>query len=187
MPIFDKQDFLSELIDRTDLIASNVQSFLRLGNEELNYKPDDGKWSIAEIFDHLNRTHALHLKSVLAKITNAPDIQELTYNSGWLGDWVYGKIVPRPDGSVLKIKVPKILHPAGKELDGKEVLDEFLQQMDTMHDIVRHASTKDLEGIRIPFSFAGAVKLRLGDMLRYLVAYSERYVLQAQRVMIPVV
>ncbi|HTQ27252.1 MAG TPA: hypothetical protein VMI35_03955, partial [Puia sp.] len=105
---------------------------------------------------------------------------------GWLGDWVCSKLVPRPDGRVLKMRVPKILLPAGKDPGGKEVLREFLQQMDTMHDIIRNAYSKDLEKIRIPFSLAGVVKLRLGDMLRYLVAYTERYVLEAQQVMIPV-
>ena len=157
MPLFDKQEFLSELIDRTDLIASHVQNFLRLDNEVLNAKPTSGKWSIAEIFEHLNRIHETHLKSVLTRITSAPDVQELTYNSGWIGDFAYGKIVPRPDGTLLRIRIPKIFHP----------------------------SAKDLQGIKIPFAFAGLVRFRLGDMLHCLVAYSERHVLEARQVSLP--
>jgi len=185
MPLFDKQEFLSELIDRTDLIASHVQNFLRLDNEVLNAKPTSGKWSIAEIFEHLNRIHETHLKSVLTRITSAPDVQELTYNSGWIGDFAYGKIVPRPDGTLLRIRIPKIFHPSAKDLDGREVLQHFLQQLDTLHDIIRHSSTKDLQGIKIPFAFAGLVRFRLGDMLHCLVAYSERHVLEARQVSLP--
>jgi hypothetical protein len=185
MPLFDKQDFLSELIDRTDLIASHVQNFLRLDNEALNAKPDSGKWSIAEIFEHLNRIYETHLKSVLVRITNAPDVQELTFNSGWVGDFVYSKIIPRPDGRLLRIRIPKIFHPHLKDLDGREVLQQFLQQLDTLHDIIRHSSTKELQGIKIPFALAGMVRFRLGDMLHCLVAYSERHVLEARQMMIP--
>ncbi|HEY4207554.1 MAG TPA: DinB family protein, partial [Puia sp.] len=105
------------------------------------------------------------------------------YRSGWLGDWLYNKIMPRSDGSVFKIPSPKHLHASKEGLDGREELHRFLQQCDALDDILRHVSTKDLQRIRIPFNFSKFIKLRLGDMLRYLVAHNERHLLQAHRVM----
>src|ERR1700730_4863976 len=108
MPVFNKQNLLAELIDRTELIISNTQCFLRLTNEQLNHKPAPDKWSIAEVFEHLNITLEIYINAILAKITNAEDVNNgRTYKSGWLGDWFYDKNMPRPDGSVFKMKAPK--------------------------------------------------------------------------------
>jgi hypothetical protein len=68
-------------------------------------------------------------------------------------------------------------------MDVRDILQEFLHQCDSLDDILRHVYTKDLEKIRIPFSFIKIIKLQLGDQLRYLVAHSERHLLQAHRVM----
>jgi hypothetical protein len=183
MAVFNKQNLLSELLDRTDLINSSTRVFFRLSDEQLNNRQAPGKWSIAEIFEHLNITHQIYINFILAKITKAADVNSLSYKSGWIGDWVYERIMPRSDGSVFKMKAPKTLQPAYGALDPKEVLNRFLQQQDTLHDIIRHSSTKDIQGIKIPFAFTKTLKLRLGDNLRFLIAHNERHLLQAQRIM----
>jgi uncharacterized damage-inducible protein DinB len=183
MPVFNKQNLLSELMDRTDLINSNTRVFFRLSNEQLNSRLAPDRWSIAEIFEHLNITHGIYINFILTKITKATDVNTSLYKSGWIGDLVYDKIMPKSDGTVFKMRSPKLLRPASDPLDGQEVLNRFLQQQDTIYDIIRHVSTKDLQGIKIPFAFTKAVKLRLGDNLRFLVAHNERHLLQAQRIM----
>ncbi len=40
------------------------------------------------------------------------------------------------------------------ELNGQETLQRFLQRCDMIDDILRHVATKNLQGIRIPFSFS---------------------------------
>jgi hypothetical protein len=182
MPTFNKQDLLSELMDRTDCISSSMQGFLRLTNDQLNYKPEGSKWSIAEIFEHLHISHQVYINIIVHQINNAADVSEKHYASGWLGDWAFDWLLPGPGRVALKLKEKKYhAHPLA--LDGKEVLDRFLQQLDTIHDIIRHASTKDLHRIKIPLSSNKLLKLRLGDNLRYLVANSERHVLHAKQLM----
>jgi uncharacterized damage-inducible protein DinB len=183
MSVFSKQALLSELIDRTEVITSNTYSFLRLSEEELNFKPSQLEWSIAEIYGHLNITTTTYIHSILKKIKTAPDTDYAGYQSGWLGDWVYEKLMPRADGSVYKINSPKFFHAANKEPEAHEALNQFLQHQDVTHDILRHASTKDLERIRIPFYFAKILTFRLGDTLRFLIAHNERHLLQAHRMM----
>jgi hypothetical protein len=183
MAVFNKQGLITELLDRTELIKASTQPFLRLTNDQLHQSPGPGKWSIVEIFGHLNITHDIYIRCILSRITLAPDVVSESYRSSWLGDWVYAKIMPRADGSVFKWKALKS-HYAGKGIvDGKEVLESFLRKCDAIDDILRHVSTKDLQRIKIPFSFSRVLRLRLGDNLRYLVAHGERHLLQAQRVM----
>lgn len=185
MAVFSRQSLITELLDRIELIKARTQPFLRLTDDQLNFKPDPGRWSIAEIFEHLNITHSLYIRSILSRITRAPDMKVRAdkYNSGWLGEWVYEKIMPRADGSVFKMPALKSYRADGRVLDGMEVLQRFLQQCDAIDDIVRHVSTKNLERIKIPFSFSRLVRLQLGDNLRYLIAHNERHLLQAHRVM----
>lgn len=183
MAVFSKQSLLAELLDRIELAKAGTQSFLRLSDEQLNFKPGPSKWSITQIFGHLNITHDIYIRRILTRITRAPDVKGQHFKSSWLGDWVYEKIMPRSDGSVFKLKAPKSHCLADDEQNGKEILHKFLQQCDALDDIVRHVSTKDLERIKIPFSFTRLLHLRLGDNLRYLVAHNERHLLQAHRVM----
>ena len=182
MAVFSKQGLITELLDRTELIKASTQPFLRLTEEQLNFKPGADKWSIAEIFGHLNIVHNIQIRGILSRITLAPDVKTEHFRSGWLGGWLYERMMPRPDGTVFKIPSPRSFHASKEGLDGHDELQRFLHQCDALDDIFRHVSTKDLQGIRIPLSFSKFLRLRLGDNLRYIVAHNERHLLQAHRV-----
>lgn len=183
MAVFSKQSLITELLDRIELTKASTQPFFRLTDDQLNFRPGPAKWSITQIFGHLNIIHDIYIPCILTRITKAPDVKDENFKSGWLGDWIYEKIMPRADGSVFKLKAPKSHSPRGDERDGKDALCRFLQHCDAVDDILRHVSTKDLQRIKIPFSLTGLLHLRLGDNLRYLVAHNERHLLQAHRVM----
>ncbi|MBS1934437.1 MAG: DinB family protein, partial [Bacteroidetes bacterium] len=158
------------MTDRTELIRSTTKSFLRLSNEELKLKPAPDKWSICEVFEHLLITQDIYFKLILPKIAGAPDKDAEIHKSSIIGNFVYMQIKPKPDGSVFKLPAPKILYPTNNETDAHLVINNFLQQLDVLHDILQHASTKDIQRIKIPFAVASFIKLRLGDSLRFLIA-----------------
>jgi hypothetical protein len=183
MAVFSKQGLITELLDRTELIKASTQPFLRLTNEQLNFKPGADQWSIAQVFEHLNLALAFYIRTILTLISSAPDVKEEKYASGWLGDWFYSKIMPRPDGTVFRLKTRGNTVPPEGALDGQDVIHRFLQQCDNIDDILRHSATKDLRGIRVPFTFTRILSLRLGDNLRLQIAHCERHLLQAHRMM----
>jgi hypothetical protein len=183
MAVFSKQGLITELLDRTELIKASTQPFLRLTEQQLAVSPAPDKWCIAEIFGHLNIAHDIQLRGILARITMAPDVKKEHYRSGLLGEWLYDKMMPRPDGSVFRLPSPRSFRPCKDGLEGRDQLQRFLQQCDSLDDILRHVSTKDLQGIRIPLTFVKLLKLRLGDNLRFIIAHNERHLLQAHRVM----
>lgn len=186
MAVFSRQGLITELLDRITLIKASTQPFLRLTDQQLISSPGQGKWSIAEIFGHLNITHDIYVRIILSRITKAPDVNKEHFKSSWLGEWIYRYIMPRADGSVFKLKAPRNCHAVKEGLNGMEELHRFLHQCDAIDDILRHVATKDLNAIRIPFSFSRLrlLHLRLGDNLRYIVAHNERHLLQAHRVML---
>jgi hypothetical protein len=186
MAVFSRQGLITELLDRTELIKAGTQPFLRLTIEQLAFIPAPGEWSIVDIFGHLNLANDIYIRNILSRVTLAPDQPSDRYRSSWLGDWCYEKIVPRPDGSVLKMKTVKAVTPTKVEGDCKKVLYSFQRKCDALDDILRHAATKDLRRIRIPFHFIPFLHFGLGDTLRTVIAHNERHLLQAQRI-VPVV
>lgn len=183
MALFSRTTLITDLLDRTELLRVNTRAFGRLTDEQLRWSPGPGKWSISEIYAHLDLCLEESIRLILSRITLAPDSPSDVYRSGWLGDWIYDRVMPRPDGSVLKLKARKAWCAGTEPIDVREELGRFERHCDALDDILRHASTKDLRRITIPFYFPRLVPLRLGDMLRYLVAHGERHLLQAQRVM----
>jgi hypothetical protein len=183
MAVFSRQGLITELLDRTELIKAGTQPLLRLSDDQLDFTPGRGQWSIAEIFRHLNLANDIYIRNILSRITLAPDTPSDLFRSSWLGDWCYEKIVPRPDGSVLKMKTVKSVTPSIQLGEGKEVLDSFRSKCDALDDILRHSATKDLRRIRIPFHFIPLVHFSLGDTLRSVIAHNERHIFQAQRVL----
>jgi len=183
MAVFSRQSLITELLDRTELIKASTQLFFRLSDEQLHYQPGPGKWCIAEIFGHLNICHDQYIRSILFCVTLAPDWADDEYTSGWLGDWVYDKLMPREDGTVFRLKSRREYCVSGELPDGRTELERFQQKCDALDDILRHAATKNLQRLKIPFYFPRLLRLRLGDTLRCLVAHSERHLLQAQRIM----
>ncbi|MBS1605605.1 MAG: DinB family protein [Bacteroidetes bacterium] len=181
-----RQGLITELLDRTELVKACSQLFFRLSDDQLHHRPGPGKWSIAEVFGHLNLSHDQYIRTILPRITLAPDYPSDRYVSGWLGEWIYEKVKPRANGTIFKLKTLKSWYASGETLDAREVLESFQRKCDALDDILRHAATKNLQRIRVPFYFSRPVRLRLGDTLRILVAHSERHLLQAQRIMVAV-
>jgi hypothetical protein len=181
MAVFSRTTLITELLDRTELLKANTQVFFRLTDEQLRHRPAPEKWSIAEIYGHLNLSMDASIRAILSQITKAPDRPGDEYNSGWLGDLAYSLIMPRPDGSVFRLKAMKSQCPDTAMLDGREELEAFQRHCDALDDILRHAAGKDLRRISIPFFVPRLIRLSLGDTLRFLVAHGERHLLQAQR------
>ena len=183
MSRFSRAGLITELLDRTELLKANTQVFQRLTDEQLSIPPAPGKWCIAEIYAHLNLSMDQSIRSILSRITLAPDSPADEYRSSLLGDWAYMIIMPRPDGSVFRLKTKRSYKPEVAGVDARETLEGFLRHCDALDDILRHVAGKDLRRIRIPFFMPRLVQLPLGDVLRFLVAHGERHLLQAQRVM----
>jgi hypothetical protein len=181
MAVFSRQGLITELLDRTELIRAGSAAFLRLTDEQLGFSPAPDTWSISEVFAHLNLSNEIYIRHILPRVTLAPDIATDEFRSSWLGDWAYEKIVPRPDGTIFKMRSARSVTPVKPKEEPKEALHGFHRTCDALDDILRHSATKDLRRIRVPFHFVPFLRFGLGETLRFLIAHNERHLLQAQR------
>ncbi len=73
-----------------------------------------------------NISHEFYIESIVPRINRAADAVCPEFRSSWLGDWVYDKIMPRPDGTIYKMKTQKVFHAKQAVLNGQDVLNRFL-------------------------------------------------------------
>ena len=71
--------------------------------------------------------------------------------------------------------------PARIDLDAAAVVAEFIQQQEVLLACLAQSRQADLNAIKIPLSISRWIKLRLGDVLQFLIAHNERHLLQAKR------
>ena len=78
-----------------------------------------------------------------------------------------------------KMKTGKAFIPSkGENVDA--VFSEFLQHQNKYLHILEVARRRNLNNIRIPVSISRFIRLKLGDILRFLVAHQQRHMIQAR-------
>jgi hypothetical protein len=159
-----------------------LQSNLLLQNDPalLVQQPQPGKWSIAQIIEHLNvygRYYLPEIRKALAKKTYAP---AENYSGGWFGNYFTKMMQPSSETEVRnKMKAMKNYSPA-PDLDSKAVLDEFIAQQHDLLQLLDLAAKNNISRIRIPVSIAKFIKLKLGDTFRFVIAHHQRHFVQCR-------
>jgi len=70
-------------------------------------------------------------------------------------------------------------------LDAHAVVAEFIQQQEALLSYLKQAQHTDLNAVKIPISIFKWLKLKLGDVLQFLIAHNERHLVQAKRNLVP--
>ncbi len=179
MSDIDKTLLLTNLHDKVDShLQEAIRIFQNLPTEELLRPPFSGGWSAAQCFEHLNRYGDYYLPQIEKSLTYVARKQNgNSYSSGWLGSY-FIKMMDPATGS-RKIKAFKEYIPA-PQLDAHAVVAEFIHQQETMLNYLDRAKKSDLNH-RIPISLTKVIRLKLGDVLQFVIAHNARHLAQAKR------
>lgn len=173
------ENLISKLESRVEShIEQAVQVLQNLDEATLNRPAANGGWSIAQCIEHLN-TYGRYYLPVIKKGLNE-NIQiplSSEFSSGWLGSYFTKMMEPK---SQKKMKASKKHIPA-VQLDGHAVIAEFIEQQETMLNLLHRSRGASLNRIRLPISISNAVRLKLGDVLQFCVAHDARHMAQAMR------
>ncbi|RYY22063.1 MAG: DinB family protein [Chitinophagaceae bacterium] len=171
-------DLLEELKAETRQFIMETKILLQHDPELLTRQPVPGKWSIAQILEHLNAYGRFYIP-VIGKALNESQLPpDVLYSSGWLGNFFTNSMKPTPD-KVIKNKMKAMKnYTAPPDLDSKAVIDEFLQQQQAFLNLLEIAGKKNIAKIRIPITITKLIRLRLGDTFRFLVAHNQRHFVQ---------
>jgi hypothetical protein len=78
-----------------------------------------------------------------------------------------------------KMKALKAFTP-GKGGNVETIFNEFIQHQNKLLQLMEVARRRNLNNIHVPVTFSRFIRLKLGDMFRFLVAHEQRHMIQAR-------
>jgi hypothetical protein len=103
------------------------------------------------------------------------------FSPGWLGNYFTKLMRPQVDGKLSKkMKSPKD-HSPKTMIDSHLVISEFIDQQEKLLALLNTAKKFDLNKVKVGISIAPIIKLKLGDVFRFMIAHQVRHILQAER------
>jgi hypothetical protein len=143
-------------------------------------QPAPGRWSVAQIIEHLNTYGRYYLPRLQEAINDKQTEPAEWFVPGWLGGYFTKSMMPKPDGTIgNKMKAFKNHSPA-PQLDAVKVLQEFEQQEILLLQLLDKAQLVDLNRARIPVSIAPFIKLKMGDVFGFNIAHHQRHFVQIE-------
>ena len=175
----NKKDLLDELEKELRSQLLFVQNrVINCSREELLKSSPTGGWSIIQCLDHLNSYGVYYLPRIESALKKCRESDSEYYQSGWLGDY-FTKMMS-PDTSGKKYKALKG-HIPSEAPEPSSVLSEFIRQEELLLSVITELRKKDIASVRVPISISPLIRLKLGDIIRFIVAHNKRHLLQAAR------
>ena len=169
-----RQSF-EQIADEADSLA------VALTNEQFNWPPPSGGWSVAQCIEHLNVTARLYLPHLDEGIAEA--IRRGLYGEGpFRYNWIGRKFVQSQEPtSRRKFKAAKAFMPPPSRLR-HESMAAFRAYQVQFIDRLRQANGLDLARARVRSPVIKWLRLPLGSGFALMVAHERRHLLQARNV-----
>jgi hypothetical protein len=174
------QELLNQLQADTRALILKVNHLLNEDPRLLSRKISPDKWSIAQIIEHLKsygKYYLPEMQKALEKAEHAGKKARHEFTPGWLGNYFTRMMLPKEGKVTNRMQSPRDHWPA-EDLNGREVLNEFLQQQHDLLDYLERAKKVNIGGVRIPISISRVIRLKLGDTFRFYIAHQERHFIQ---------
>lgn len=177
---------MSEKIETTievlnDCAKDVSESFGTLTNEQLNWKPSEKGWSVAQCLDHL-------IRSNVEFDNDWPKLHAGTRTNSFIENWspltgFWGRFLIRSlSNDAKKAKAPsKAIVPPSDIEPG--IVDRFVKNIEVTNKNIAGCDGLDLKKTILTSPFLGIVTYNLDDAFSILVEHTKRHIRQATRVM----
>jgi hypothetical protein len=147
---------------------------------KLSYPPAEGKWSVAQILEHLNAYNRYYIPLMEKALMYSSAEKSAWFVAGLLGDYFTRSMMPKNVYEVKnKMKAMKAYSPS-RGLNVETVFKEFYEHQDKLVQLMELAKSRNLNTIRIPLSISKLIRFKLGDTFRFIVAHEQRHMIQAR-------
>ncbi len=179
MKATDKTLLLNRLADKVDIhLQAATRDFQNLPDQILLKSPNSRSWSAAQCLEHLNQYGKYYLPQIETALLRAStSTSDDPFKSTWLGS--YFTRMMDPESGKRKVKTFREYIPEA-DLEPHQVVAEFIQQQEKLLYYIRQARSANLN-VRIPISLTNWIRLKLGDVLQFVVAHDDRHISQAKR------
>lgn len=172
-------DFLKSLDqDIDDLVERTTTSISPLNFEQLNWRPAKKKWSVAEIYAHLNSYcdhYFVEFEKAIQKASDQNSQPAAKYKSTWLGRYFIKSM--SPENILKKFKAPKQHNHIHSQIS-TNVVHNFLENQIRLKNILHQSATINLNKTKIQIEILPVLTLRLGDFLKFFITHQQRHLVQ---------
>jgi hypothetical protein len=176
---------LQQLLRQIDAIKADGPAVCAgLTESQFNWRPGEGRWSIAECLVHLNRSVSATLPAFDRAIADGRAKGRLAKSGGpsrygWFSRWMIGSMEPPPKRRMKTFGVFAV--PVGGTHTLARVLPEFVAMRDQLAERVRRADGLDLTGNRTVSPVTRLLRMPLGAYLQFVIAHDRRHLWQARQ------
>ncbi len=180
MAKFKSEDLIKELKEDVQRLQAAADHLKNTEKSKLVFVENEGKWSVVQCLEHLNEFGRFYLPAIEKAITVKTGEKNAWFNSGFLGDYFTKSMKPK---NVFDIKnkmktMKRFTFPNSLNVD--TVMKEYIDQKIKLQHLLDTANDRDLNSIRIPITLTKMIKLKLGDIFRFLIAHEQRHMIQAR-------
>jgi hypothetical protein len=149
--------------------------------DRLRASPGPDRWSVVQIYDHMNTSGKLLLGELETAVETGHDNEtygEPPFEYGFMSRWWISLLQP----SGWDLPPPSETEPPASEtLAPDAVIDEFCTLQDRFRDCVRAAEGLDLRRIRLGSPALPLVRFSLGAWFEAHLGHEQRHLAQARR------
>ena len=174
---------LSEVVTEFRAMARDTHAaFGSLSEGQLNWRPDETRWSIAQCFDHLLRANAEMFESMDAAI-DSPHSRTIWQRIPLLPR-LYGVMLIKSQGPETRRRftAPRQARPASSAVE-KNIIQRYVVHQHEAAERVRALEGRDVARVIMGSPFVSFITYSVLDGCRLIVAHQRRHFEQAQRVM----
>lgn len=155
-----------------------------LSDEQLNWRAEEGSWSILECISHLYEVGSKMIgpmKKEMDAGRAAGKLSDGPFKYSFLGNLFLKGAGPLDEKNKFKGKSPKLYVPAS-DLSKNNLVPKFLALQDEMIALTRDASGLNLKSIKVTSPAISLIRFSLGVWLKMLPGHQKRHLQQARRV-----
>lgn len=182
MTSYNRDTLIENLLDQTEIVLKKAIEWQLIPHSTFALRPTSESWSANECLQHLNSYGRFYLPAIESVLSRSEKRESSTqFSPGWLGNYFTKLMMPGTDGKPsTKMNSPKD-HAPKTIIESRLVISEFIDQQEKLLALLNTAKKFDLNAVKVGISIAPIIKLKLGDVFRFMIAHQVRHILQAER------
>lgn len=166
-----------QAIDQVKSLVENTEGSV------LNTPEAPGKWHMLQCIEHMSRATEVYINNVGDKMTNgALPTANQEYKGHWKGRMFAKMNAPKSGGVIpMKLKTFKSMEPP-QDLDAQVVIDRFYAVHEEMIAVINKSRSINIDKVKIATALGPMVKLRIGEAYRFVLAHTQRHMVQLKRI-----
>jgi uncharacterized damage-inducible protein DinB len=180
MKKFKSEELIDHLEHDVNQIIAAAQHLKTADPVKLSYCVGEGKWSVAQVLDHVNAYNRHYLPVIEKAMIHISKDTNAWFIPGFWGNYFTRMMMPKNVYEIRnKMKTSKTYAP-DKGVNVEAVFTEFLQHQHKLLQLLEVARRRNLNTIHIPVLISKLIRLKLGDIFRFLIAHEQRHMIQAR-------